>query len=206
MKICKVEGCSNKHLAKGYCAKHYRQMRVYGKITSVGRTIYDPNEIIIHDDYAELLLYNRKCEEIGRSILDLDDVDKIKEYKWRLISSGYVTTEINKKIILLHRLITNCPDNMCVDHIDRNPLNNRKNNLRICTPQENNFNKGLIKTNTSGATGVSWCNRESKWRARIQINSKEIHLGMFENKKDAIEARKRAEIKYFGEYRNKENK
>ena len=52
MKICKVDGCNGKHYAKGYCSKHYSQWRRYGKVR---RTLKDPNEIVLHDDYAEII-------------------------------------------------------------------------------------------------------------------------------------------------------
>lgn len=68
------------------------------------------------------------------------------------------------------------------------------------------MNRSMRSDNTSGVTGVYWCKSRNKWNAEIRINSKKINLGYFINKEDAIKARKRAEIKYFGEYRNKDNK
>ena len=99
----------------------------------------------------------------------------------------------------------NCPDDMVVDHINLNPLDNRKMNLRICTKQQNEMNRPLRNNNTSGITGVSLYKQTNKWRAYIEYNQKYIHLGLFDTKEDAIKARKQAEIKYFGEYRNKLN-
>ena len=82
MRTCKVEGCNNKHHAKGYCKKHYLQMKRHGQI--LDRTIYDPNEIIEHEDYAEIILYDKQGKETARALIDLDDVDKVKDYKWGL--------------------------------------------------------------------------------------------------------------------------
>lgn len=202
MKKCSVEGCNCKHVAKGYCRKHYAQVRRYGKILE--RTIYDSNEIIEYDDHAEIVLYNKYCEEVARALVDLEDVDIVKDYKWTLDNSvGYVLTGIkgttNK--VSLHRLIMNPDDNMVVDHINHNKLDNRKSNLRICTQQQNNINTSLKKTNTSGITGVSWDKSRNKWVAHI----KGKQLGRFNTKEEAIEARKQAELEYFGEYRNKED-
>ena len=66
-------------------------------------------------------------------------------------------------------------------------------------------NKGLQKRNTSGHKGVSWDKSKNKWYTYITVNYKLINLGRFSILEDAIEARKKAEIKYFGEYRSKED-
>ena len=200
MKKCKVEGCNSKHRARGYCNKHYKQFMKYGEIK---RTKYDPNEIIVHEDYAEIVIYNQKCEEVARTLIDIDDVDKIKNYKWCLKAQGYIHSGSKSKIINLHRLIMDCPDDMVVDHINHNKLDNRKSNLRICTHHQNSMNISKHSNNTSGVSGINWRKDEQKWVARIGINNKRLFLGYFNTKKEAIEARKQAEIDLFGEYRNK---
>ena len=86
------------------------------------------------------------------------------------------------------------------DHIDRNTLNNRKNNLRPATSTENSQNRSKYKNNTSGFTGVIWDKKTNKWRAQIQHYKRNISIGYFENKEDAIRARLNAEKKYFGEF------
>ena len=109
-------------------------------------------------------------------------------------------------MVFLHRLLTNCPDDMMVDHINRDPLDNRKSNLRIVSNQQNSMNKGLQKRNTSGHKGVSWDKSKNKWYTYITVNYKLINLGRFSILEDAVEVRRQAEIKYFGDYRNKEDK
>ena len=94
-----------------------------------------------------------------------------------------------------------CPKDMVVDHINMNPLDNRKCNLRICTMQQNNFNKKEQTNNTSGRVGVTWDKQTNKWLAQIQVDGKNIKLGRFKNKEDAIKVREEAELKYFGEYK-----
>ena len=84
-----------------------------------------------------------------------------------------------------------------VDHINRNRLDNRKENLRFVTSTQNNINMGVCKINTSGYKGVNWDKRRQKWRARIKLHRKEIHLGYFETKEEAVNTRKAAEDKYF---------
>ena len=132
---------------------------------------------------------------------DLDDYDKIKDYCW-FNTKGYICALCDNKRTLMHRLITNCPDNMVVDHIggEETRSDNRKQNLRICTISQNNMNRKMTNRNTSGVVGVSWDKNKKKWEATIRINKKQIHLGLFDNFEDAVATRKQAEEKYFGEY------
>lgn len=197
MKTCKVCGKECDKLIKGMCIKHYTQLKNHGKIK---RTRYDPNEIVEYEDYAEVVLYNKQCEEIARALIDLEDINKVKQYKWSLKDNGYVLCKSKK--IRLHRLIMDCPDNMVVDHINHNPLDNRKDNLRICTQHQNSMNRCKLSNNSSGVTGVYWNKRSNKWASTITHNDRRIFLGSFNTKEEAIRARKNAEIEYFGEYRN----
>ena len=166
------------------------------------RNRLSPNEIIIHGDYAEVLLYNTYGLEISRTMIDLDDINNIIGYKWHRNNNGYCGANHN---ILMHRIIMNVKNNEYIDHINGNKLDNRKQNLRICTNQENNFNKGLYSHNTSGVSGVSWDKSRNKWEASIKINRKKIHLGRFENFNEAVNKRKEAEEVYFGEFAYKQN-
>lgn len=198
MKTCKICGRKVNKLECGMCRKHYRQFKKFGYcLDNNPRTIKDPNEIIIYEDYAEIVMYDKNCNENGRAIIDLDDVEKIKDYKWS-INHGYVNTFPN---IRLHRLITNCSEDKVVDHINHNKLDNRKSNLRICSQHQNMMNKIKQNNNKSGYTGVYWSNEKSRWYAQITVNKNTINLGYFNTKEDAIYSRKQAEIKYFGEYR-----
>lgn len=134
---------------------------------------------------------------------DLDDFKLIKDYCWCEVvdkDSGYrelKAYDINiKKLIHMHHLFGF--ENY--DHIDRNPLNNRRNNLRFATLEDNNRNRNIFKNNTSGIMGVNWDSNRSKWRSRIYLDKKRLELGFFVNKQDAIHARLRAEAKYYGEF------
>ena len=84
------------------------------------------------------------------------------------------------------------------DHKDRNPFNNRKENLRESTYQENARNSSLAKNNKSGIIGVYWHKREMAWASTIVVDYHKIHLGAFYNKEAAIIARLKAELEYFG--------
>jgi hypothetical protein len=150
--------------------------------------------------------YTMKGEEFW---FDKEDYDLIKDYCWRYDNHGYVITENPKtgSTLCLHRLVMNCNDpSLDVDHKNHPPRNeykkdNRKINLNIVTRSENLMNASLKTSNTSGITGVEFRKDSKKWRARICINGKTLNLGCFEDKEDAIRARKEAEIKYYGEHR-----
>lgn len=203
-KVCKVCGCDNKARACGYCAKHYQQVRRNGKVTRVN--FKKTNDIIYYNDYAELISNDKYGNEVGRIQIDLEDVDKVKNYKWGISCGNYIKGKINGKQILLHRFIMGVVDNkeVDVDHIDGNPFNNRKSNLRVCSHTENMRNQKQSKSNTSGRKGVYWRKDVNKWVAGITVDKKYIHIGYFKTKEEAIEARKKAEAKYFGEFNRDE--
>lgn len=102
-----------------------------------------------------------------------------------------------KKLLQLHKLITNTNGDKIIDHINRDKKDNRKENLRVCTARENCINRGMLKNNTSGTMGVCFDKSRNKWTATIVINNKNKHLGRYENIEDAIIARLKAELKYF---------
>lgn len=156
--------------------------------------------IIIYKDYAEVILGNKKV-----TIIDLEDVEKVKNYKWNQLKNGYIKTIIDKQTIYLHRLVTNCPDDMEVDHEDHDKLNNRKYNLRICTSQENSRNHRLHKSNTSGINGVSWSEKQGVWCGFIGIDNKTVYLGCSENIEEVKEIRELADNTIFKEYKYNPN-
>jgi hypothetical protein len=98
--------------------------------------------------------------------------EMLNEHIWRC-DKGYAMTSIDKKTTLLHRHITDCDENKVVDHLNRKRFDNRADNLRICTSQDNNRNKPIQKNNSSGVTGV-WkrCTHGRwSWIAQIQDNN-----------------------------------
>ena len=128
---------------------------------------------------------------------DLEDYNKIKNYCWSENNKNYiVSVNENGKIILMHRLLK-LELNM-IDHKNRKKYDNRKENLRETTFSLNSRNIKVYSNNTSGIIGVSWDKKNNKWRVKITCNYKEIWLGRFENIENAIKARLKAELKYFG--------
>lgn len=157
--------------------------------------------IRINEEYAEILLPNDYI-----TIIDLENVEMIKNYKWSRNANGYVNTKVDGKTIFLHRLITNCPDDMVIDHINHDILDNRKNNLRICTQQENTRNHRLHKDNSSGVNGISWYEKNGVWCGYIGVDYKTIYLGCSTNIEEVKEMREKADDLIFKEYKyNKEN-
>lgn len=147
------------------------------------------------------------CSNTGHPFyFDLVDYDKIKDYTWAEIiytDSGYheLRTTITgsdgiKRPTRMHQLLCGEPR----DHADRNPLNNRRSNLRPASAEENNRNRTLFQNNTSGIMGVNFEPKRNGWRARLYVSSKRLELGVFKEKDDAIKARLEAELKYYGDF------
>jgi hypothetical protein len=122
---------------------------------------------------------------------------------------GYYVVDLhkkgNRKKFKVHRLVGNAfipnPKNKTqIDHINNDKTNNNVSNLRWVTQQENQFNKGIAKNNTSGVKGVKF--RKGKWCARITIDNKDIHLGCFDTFEDAIKMRQAKAKELFGEFIN----
>lgn len=138
---------------------------------------------------------------------DLEDYDKIKDICWnaRLDDTNYkslvgVDTDNGKNVKFSQIVFVSTKGFQC-DHIDRNPLNNRKNNLRPATNSENSRNRNRLSSNTSGITGVTFNKKQNRWVARINDNvNHRISVGSFINKEDAIIARLKAEKMYYGEF------
>lgn len=129
---------------------------------------------------------------------DKEDFDVVSQFTWR-INNGYAITGLNG--LLLHRIVMNVSEHLIyVDHINHNPLDNRKSNLRECNNSENQMNRSLNNNNGSGFKGVHWSKYSNKWNARIQINKKRKSLGYFNTKEEAAKAYNNAASFYFGEF------
>lgn len=122
---------------KPYCNKHYHQIIKKGEPY---RNIMEPNEFVILDSHAVMICRDKLGEIVAFVLIDIEDVDKVSKFKWRKSTKNYIKTG-NSEQLYLHRLITDCQDGLEVDHINHNPLDNRKSNLRICTHKENCKNR-----------------------------------------------------------------
>lgn len=194
------------------CSKHMHQFMKYGKfIDNTQRTKKDLNDYKIIDDVVYMNLYNNANEYAATAIFDKEDLPKLKYHKWRYsygraVTGSYASVNKPKGVKFMHHLVMDFPQNdgKVIDHIDGNPLNNRKSNLRICTQLDNMHNKSFMSLNKSGVIGVSRDKRRKNkcWVAEIRCNDKKYHLGTYINLSEAAYARYIAEVKLFKEFRN----
>jgi hypothetical protein len=118
--------------------------------------------------------------------------------------NGYLYLGIGGKKYLHHRLawfyVHGYWPSDEVDHIDGDKTNNAISNLRCASRAENEVNKGLKKSNTSGIKGVRWEKHTQKWYAFITVNAKMMSLGRYDSVADAVEARERVAKRIHGEF------
>ena len=130
-------------------------------------------------------------------IIDTNDLDKIKDLCWH-DDNDYPRTNFKNKKVRLHRLIMDCPSGMVVDHINGKHWDNRKCNLRITDYRINAVNCRRMPNKSNLPTGILKL-KNGKYRASLMYNYKNISLGTYDKLEDAIKARQKGEIKYFGE-------
>jgi len=186
--MCKVQNCENKVWARGYCNTHLGHLYRYGEIR---RTPYTPNEIVVNGGHAEVILYDKNCQEVGRALIDASDVKQISESKWYMHHTGYAVSDG----VGLHTAIMGKNG---IDHKNRNPLDCRRENLRDATHAENCRNRKC--KNSSGVQGVSFTKSRGTWMARISVDGKSRYLGDFKSLEEAAQVRREAALKYHGEF------
>ena len=113
--------------------------------------------------------------------VDDRDVHLMDKYPWACYQR-YVTASLwnggNRKTLLLHREIMMPPSHMVIDHIDGDPMNNSRHNLRVCLQEDN-------CRNITPGVGAYWNDECQKWQARIKHNGKLLHLGLFDTYEEA---------------------
>lgn len=138
------------------------------------------------------------------AIVDTNNLRMLNLYRWSMAQSygckRYARRHVKGKTIYMHREIMNAPDGMGVDHINGNGLDNRMENLRLCTIAQNRMNSVKIIAKSSGFKGVEWHKSHHKWRARITVADKEIHIGYFDTELEAAEAYDKKALELFGEF------
>lgn len=112
--------------------------------------------------------------------VDEQDIALVSKYTWCIGTDGYVVTNVRTSTgstqLHIHRLIMN-PGELHVDHINRNKLDNRRCNLRVCTPAQNARNKGVYGNNTSGYTGV--VKTRTKYKVQCRLNGVNTYHGTY---------------------------
>lgn len=144
----------------------------------------------------------------GRAVMvDDDDMPLVSSFRWRAQADkrrpgqldAVVTGQISRgDFMQMHRLIMRPPEGMVIDHINGNVLDNRRQNLRICTVAENNRNRAKLRTNKSGYKGVFW--DVSSYRAAITCDGRKTYLGRFATAEAAHAAYVQAAMKLHGSF------
>lgn len=141
------------------------------------------------------------------ALVDNEDYEFLSKYKWCFSPSGTGYAErrdkksLTGKIIRMHRFILDAPKDKIVDHKNMNGLDNRRNNLRLCTKSENMRNRNKTRINKSGFKGV-YLDFNGQWKAQIKIKGKNVSLGRFDKKVDAAKAYNDKALIEFGEFAN----
>lgn len=139
------------------------------------------------------------------TVVDDTDYKRLNQHKW-YFTKGYagrkIATISGKRVnSYMHWEVVGKPEKgFEIDHINGDTLDNRKENLRLATHAQNKHNRGKLKNNTSGIKGICWHKDRRKWHARIGIDGKRIHLGLFPTKELASQAYKDAAKKYHKQF------
>lgn len=144
------------------------------------------------------------------ALVDLADLPLVGAFNWSTLcnSQGHayaqrsVTRDRVTKSILMHRLITDCPAGKVVDHINGNGLDNRRENLRICSQNDNMKNQVVHRINKLQAKGVYLPKNKRRYRATITFNGRKIRLGSYATVEEAAAAYKGAAKALGGEFAN----
>ena len=158
-----------------------------------------PKQILTQPELKSLLHYNPDTGIFVRLTKSAFCVN-VGDIAGGLSVKGYTVIKVNNRQYRAQRLaflyMTGSFPKLTVDHINGIKTDNRWNNLRDVSNQENNRNRKLSTTNNSGCVGVLWYKPNNKWVSYIYMNSKRIHLGYFSSFFNAVAARKSADIKY----------
>lgn len=136
-------------------------------------------------------------------LVDRRDLAKIAPIQWLVGKNGYVTgyDPISRKSVLMHRWLLDAKSGDVIDHLNHNKRDNRRVNIRFCTPSQNNQNRSIKcrVDNKSGFRGVT--QNHKKWRAYITKDGKRYELGWaFETKEEAANAYNQKARELYGEH------
>jgi HNH endonuclease len=136
---------------------------------------------------------NQEKNVVTYTCSELDNYKILKQHSFcrNIIKNKiYIQRTSDKK--LMHQIVfgQKAPKGKVIDHINSNGLDNRKVNIRIVDYSENSYNqKPNINNSSGGLIGVSWNKAKNKWRSRINVQGKEVHLGLFDDEVEAAKIR-----------------
>ncbi len=142
------------------------------------------------------------------ALVDDEDFSRLNQHKWCVAKSGRngfravrgIRKDKRNVTAYMHRVIMDAPKHLDVDHINHNPLDNRKCNLRTCTKSQNQHNQQLRKSGSSQFKGVVWDKCKNKWAAIIKLKTKQISIGRFNSEIEAAKAYDEKAKELFGEF------
>lgn len=156
------------------------------------------NEIKVYEEYAVMVIKSRTYGEL-KCLISLEDVNRVQTKKWGVAKkSEYLYVVGDNGRTLLHRFIMGATEkNVWVDHQNKNTLDNRRENLRVCTSSQNAMNRKAISN--SGVKNVSWDSTRNKWKVNIKIDGK-THSKRFTDFDDAVYYRNKIIFDLHGEF------
>jgi len=134
-----------------------------------------------------------------QALVDDEDYDRLNKFRWSINTGGYAIRRLENKYSLMHKEVIDVPFGYDTDHINRNKLDNRRENLRFATRSQNNANQRINSYNTSGYKGVSWNKSLKLWMAYIKVNGKR-YVKYSKNKEEAAKKYNEMAKEYFGEF------
>jgi hypothetical protein len=199
-KKCSI--CDAPLYARGYCISHWRQLKKHGHTY---KHRLELNDYEFDGDVCRIALTDQYGELKGYALIDSSDYDKCKDIRWNFAiydGTPYIQAYIENTTVKLHQHIMNTKGTgQMVDHINRNPLDNRKENLRFCTRGQNLCNSIGHLNRASKYKGVTpRGDGSNKWRAYIAYNGKRINIGSFQSEANAAYFYNEAARKLHGEF------
>lgn len=208
--VCDVCGITSKEKAVHYrrkydrvlCDKHSSQLKVKGMITDPSpRGCFDPNEYEIKDNVVYMKLYNRQQEVIGITMFDVIYLDYIKQFVWRPVCKSYNKyyaatigrPESGLSHEYMHRMIMELAGidmgDYEVDHINSNSLDNRLENLRLLSTQEQKWNMKPQHQGKIPVRGVSFSTRDNDYHLDFRMGNVRFYTKHWETAEEAAYAR-----------------
>lgn len=188
-----------------WCAKHYQQLVKHGRILDTNpRTQKDGNEIIIYpyENCAYVTLYDKEENPFAFAKIDIEDIPRVRGVKWRLWEGRAYTGNFHPVQMAYFVMGMTPQKGLVIDHKNSDPLDNRKENLRVTTQSKNLINRSIQETrNTTGFIGVWYKKSSNRWVAEIRKDGIKCYLGGFRERHNAVYARYYAEKVLFGKYR-----